>query len=102
MNKLIQRESDFLRLDLNTSDKQRLALLKTIQESQLNAIVQIVYNVLMGSRPLSSRDRKEIANHKLVIRRFVSRKLSLEQRKRLLIKYYDHFHKLIKSIRSDL
>ena len=91
-----------MRLLLSTSDKQRHALLKTIQTAQLRAVVQIVYNVLMGNRDLSNSDTKRLKKHKIVIRRFISKGLSVEERKRILRKYIQPILQIIKVVREEL
>ena len=90
MSSLLKKELGFLRLLLRTGTKQQRALLKTIQPSQLRAIVQVVYNVLMGTRQLSPGNKKLMQRYKRIIRRFVSKELSPEQRKRILLKYFQY------------
>ena len=58
MNKLIKQEKYFLCLLLNTTIKQKKVLLQSIEKSQLRAIVQIVYNVMLGNRPLAKEVKK--------------------------------------------
>ena len=102
MNILKKKEGDFLRLFLSTSENQRTALLKTIQTSQLQTIVEIVYNVLMGTRDISIQYVKVLKKHKTMIRRFVSKTLSNKERKRLLIKYSKHFITILNVVRAEL
>ena len=59
MNPLIKKEKDFLRLLVTTTDKQKKVLLQTIEKSQLRAIVQIVYNLMIGYRTLPEKDKKK-------------------------------------------
>lgn len=102
MNSLKESQGDFLRLLLNTNPRQKRALLKTLQKSQLNAIVQIVYNVLMGNRILPDKDKKDLFKHKTVIRRLVSKGVSQKERKRLLLKYLAHVLKILNVVRPEL
>lgn len=102
MNSLIKKENDFLRLLLTTSDKQRKALLQTIERSQLRAIVQIAYNLLVGYHPLPEKDKKKLEKRKDVIRQFVSRGISLKTRKALLLKYYKYILLFINAIKGQL
>ena len=102
MNQLIRSEKDFLLLFLSTSHKQRNALLEAIEKPQLSAIVQIVYNVLQGYRPLPSNDIKLLSRRKDIIRLFVSKGVSLKKRKELLIKYSKYILPFINSIKSEL
>lgn len=102
MNSLKKEEGDFLRLLLSTSNVQRRALLNTIKRSQLNAIVQIVYNVLINNRSLPDNDKKILTRHKRIIRRFVNKGITYAERRRILQKYYKHISKFLKVIQSEL
>lgn len=102
MNSLIKTQIHFLRLLLSTSTKQQMALIKTIQPSQMKAIVQIAYNVLHGYRLLSNKNKKTLQTHKLVIRRFISKGLSYEKRRSLLVKYLKHILLLLQVVRTEI
>ena len=102
MNGLIKKEKHFLRLLLTTTVKQKKALLRAIEKPQLRAIVQIVYNLMVGYRTLPENDRKRLAKRKTVIREFVSRGLSFKKRKELLFKYYKYILTFIHAIRGEL
>ena len=102
MNNLIRKESDFLRLLMSTSAKQQKALLKSIELPQMKAIVQIVYNVLVGNRELKERVIKTLQKHKMIIRRLVSKSLSFEKRKTLLVKYFKYVLPFLQVIESEL
>lgn len=102
MSQLIKKEKDFLRLLLNTSIKQKKVLLRAIDKSQLNAIVQIVYNLMLGYHPLADKDKKQLAKHKTVIRQFISKSISLKKRKELLLKYFKYILPFINTIKSKL
>ena len=102
MNQLIKKEKYFLRLILHTSSKQRIALFKQIETSQLRAIVQIVYNVLLGNRSMTEKDKKQLAKRKSVIRQFVSKGISLKKRKALLLNYHRYIVPFIEVVKSEL
>lgn len=102
MSDLINRQASFLRLLLTTSVKQQLVLIKHIQLPQMKAIVQIAYNVLVGNRVLPSRDIKKMETYKVAIRRFVSKGLSLEKRKRILVKYFKYIILLLNTVKGEL
>lgn len=102
MNKLVRQERDVLNLLLNTSNKQKKVLLQTIEKQQLNAIVQIVYNILQGYRPLPDKDKRLLAKRKDVIRQFVSKGVSLKKRKDLLLKYFMYILPFISLIKGEL
>lgn len=102
MNRLVKKEIKFLRLLISTSSLQQRALIKTIQPSQMQAIVQIAYNVLIGNRVLSAENKKKLKTHKVIIRRFVSKELPFEKRKEILLKYFNYILLLIKVIEKEL
>jgi hypothetical protein len=102
MNPLIRKEKDFLLLLLHTSDKQKKVLIQNIEKLQLSAIVQIVYNILIGVRPLTEKDKKHVIKRKLIIRQFVSKGLSLKKRKELLLKYFKYILPFIAAVKSEL
>ena len=68
MNSLIKKEKHFIILLLRTNRKQQTALIKTITKSQLQAVVQIVYNVIHGFRSLPEKIKKNLQRLKTVIR----------------------------------
>ena len=102
MSQLIKKEKDFLRLLLNTTDKQKKSLLESIEKPQLKAIVQIAYNILLGHRSLAEKDKKRLARRKTVIRQFVSKGISLRKRKELLLKHFRYILPLIDVVKSEL
>lgn len=102
MNSLIKNQSDFLRLLISTSSSQQTLLIKSIQPKQMEALVQIAYNVLIGNRTLSKQNKKQLKRHRMIIRRFVSKSLSLEKRKNILCKYFKYILKLIKPVAKEL
>ena len=102
MNQLIKKEIDFLRLLVTTTDKQRRALLHAIEKSQLRAIVQIVYNLMIGFITLPQKDKNKLAKRKTVIRQFVSKGISFKKRKELLLKYYKYILLFINAIKGKL
>ena len=98
----MRKEGEFLRLLLSTSIKQRQAMLKTIEKTQLSAIVQIVFNVLMGNRELNQSDKNSLKKCKTVIHRFVSKTVSDTERKPLFLKYSLHIIKILNAVKKEL
>jgi hypothetical protein len=95
MSELVKKEKHFLVLFLSTSDAQRRALINSITSSQLKAVVQVVYNALQGNLTVNDRVIRAVKGSRLVIRRFISKDLSHQQRKRLLSKYTNQFLMLL-------
>ena len=102
MNSLLKREAAFLRLLLHTNARQQRALLKTIQSSQLQAIVQVVYNVLMGMRELKPKDKQRLKQHKQIIRRFVSKDISSQRRKQILLHYFPYLKIALELVSKEI
>jgi hypothetical protein len=102
MSEIIQKEKDFLRLLIYASQNQKKTLILGIEKAQIHAIVQIVYNVLHGYRPLPDKDKMLLSRKKNVIRLFVSKGVSLKKRKELLFKYSKYILPLIYVIKSEL
>ena len=87
---------------MSTTIKQKKALLQSIEKSQLRAIVQIVYNLMVGNRSLPEKHKKRLAKRKTVIRQFVSQGLTFKNRKELLLKYYKYILPFVNAIQSEL
>ena len=102
MNKVIKKESDFIRLLLNTTGRQQRALIKSITHEQMKAVVQIVYNVLQGNRVISSKFKTKLAKYKRFIRRFVSNELTSRRRIILFLKYYQFILPLLRAVEKEL
>jgi hypothetical protein len=102
MNPLIKKEKDFLLLLLHTSNKQKKVLLQNIEKSQLTAIVQIVYNIMLGNRSIGEKDKKRLSKRKVIIRQFVRKGVPLKKRKELLLKYYTYILPFIVTIKGEL
>lgn len=65
MNRLIKMEKYFLGLLVSTTVKQKKALLQDKEKPHLWAIVQIVYNLMVGN---SALPEKKVSKRKTVIR----------------------------------
>lgn len=98
MNSLIKSEKHFILLLLTTNRKQQIALIRTITKSQLQALVQIVYNIVYGYRTLPENDKKKLQRFKLVIRKFIAKRISTPKRTALFLKHLNQYILLIKPI----
>lgn len=102
MKAIRKKHGHFLKLLLTASGSQQFALLKAIEPSQMKAVVEIVYNVMVGNRHLTRQTIKKLNKHKRVIRRFVRKGLTVSQRKRLLQKYFPLIKPLIEAVKTEL
>lgn len=87
---------------MSTNSAQQKAMINTILPAQMRALVQIVYNVLVGNRELSDANKKKLKVHKTIIRRFVSRELSFQKRKEILLKYLKQISILVNTVVKEL
>ena len=82
-----QDEKKHLILFLMDLPKQQFAhLLKIITKEQLQAIIEIIYNVVQGVCTISEANTSILSNHKHLIRRLITKRSTLSQRKKLLLK----------------
>jgi hypothetical protein len=72
---------------VEASEDQRKAILKTLSEPQMRAVIEAIYNVLGGVCPLSTKDKSKLYDYRTVIRRLVGKELTAKQRQRLLCKH---------------
>lgn len=102
MNSLIKNEKYFILLLLTTIRKQQIALVRSITKSQLQVLVQIVYNIIHGFRSFPENDKKKLKRFKSVIRKFITRRLSFTQRTDILLKHLKQFILIFKPIIKEL
>lgn len=76
MTSSVQKHIDFLKLLATTHKKQRIQLLHTISGSQLDVLVETVYNILNGVCPLTKTEEQSLKKHKTLLRKVVDKKLS--------------------------
>ncbi len=76
----------FLKLFITTNKFQRKAILKTITRYQIKTLVEIAYNLLKGNISLNSVEKKKFIKHREFFRQLSNRKLSLKNKKQLLLR----------------
>ena len=95
---MVRKHLPLFEILISSSDNQRQAVLKTLADSQLKAILEAIYNVLKGTCPLRDKERNKSVPFKTVIRRIVSDGLTQKQRKRLLSKHHHLLPFLLKPV----
>ena len=86
----------FIILLNGASDQQLSCILKILTREQLQTIIEIIYNVLHGVCIISDSNKSILAKHKKFIRKIVSRRSTLMERKKLFLnqeKYYQYLFK---------
>lgn len=82
-----QDEKHHLILFLMDAPKQQFThLLKIMTKEQLQTIIEIIYNVLHGVCTISDINKSILSKHKRLIRRLVTKRSTLTERKKLLLK----------------
>lgn len=102
MRQKILKEAYFVGLLLSADQRQRRILLQTISKPQLEALIEILYNILHGYGSLPEKDKQHLKRYQSVIRDFVNRRMSYRQRKTLLLKHFNLLYRLLKVVRRYL
>lgn len=76
----------FIKFLQDIPKQQLVCFLKIITKEQLQAIIEIIYNVVQGVFPISVANKSVLSKHKNLIRALVSKRTTLSERKRLLLK----------------
>lgn len=92
----MKKERYFLKYLLNTDKKQQKLLIQHISKSQMDVIIEIIFNVLAGNLTISNNDKKALQRYRTVIDKLVSKGLSRAKRKTLLEKYLSQVILLLK------
>ncbi len=68
MAQRVEKHLTLYRVLVDTTDVQRVAILRTLTPSQLRAVLEAIYNVLRGACPVDDTLKKKLHRHKKVIR----------------------------------
>lgn len=98
----IQEEKYFLKFLFNTTEQQQKILMKHLTKSQMDVLVEVIYNAIMENLTIAATDKKRLNRYRHVIRKVVSKGLSQRWRKALLLKYFKQIISLIKPCESWL
>ena len=93
MSKNLKKFKNFLILMLITNRTQAKALLQTITSGQVEAIVEIVYNLMNIASTVS--DKAVLRKRRTYLKKLANKKTSLSAKKRLIVK---HRAKLLKTL----
>lgn len=76
----------FLNFLVDIDNNQRNAILKTLTNEQLQILVEIIYNLLKGSLPISKKYKDLLYPNKQAIRKVVDESISKHLRRKRLLK----------------
>ena len=102
MGDKIQKEKYFLKFLFNTTEQQQKILMKHLTKSQMDVLVEVIYNAIMGNLTISDTDKRRLQRYRHVIRKVVSKGLSQKRRKSILLKHFKQIISLIKPCESWL
>ena len=95
---MVKKYLSLFQMLVEASDVQRMAILKTLSDQQLRALIEAVYNVLRGVCSINNKDKKKLFNYKTIIRRLVNKELTSKQRHRLLINHQGMLPVLLRQV----
>ena len=98
MARKVEKHLALFRLLIDTTEAQRLAVVKTLNPGQIKAVVEAIYNVLKGTCPVSDKVKKTLYQQRRIIRRLVSKELTRQQQHRLLVKHRKVLPLLLKPV----
>lgn len=75
MTSSVEKHIDFLKLLATTHKKQRIQLLHTISGSQLDVLVETVYNILNGVCPLTKTEEQSLKKKRKVVDKKLSNRI---------------------------
>ena len=93
--KRIKQNSDFLRATTSAHAEQCKALLNSAKTSQLDAICEILLNILRGVIPIKEDIFKKATRYRRVLRQLVTKCAKKKGRKELMVKYFGILQKLL-------
>ena len=100
--KKIQENIHFLYVLVSSSKQQRESLIKTVSKSQLQALLEVIFNTLKGTVTLTTKNKELLSRYKKVIRKVVDPHTSLRQRRALLYKFSSIFIYIVKIVLSQI
>ena len=85
MSRVVNNNRGFLQLLADCPAYQRQFLLKTATPQQLHALVQVLYNVLMGHTPIPEENKRILLPYKDASLHLASPNVSYKTKKRVLV-----------------
>ena len=86
MNREVKSQIDYIRFVKTCNKLQRNYLIEFSTSEQLQALTDIIYNVLLGNCPLGKNIKSKLSKYKNIMRQIVEKKVTKKKRKILLKK----------------
>ena len=85
MSRVVNNNRGFLQLLADCPAYQRQFLLKTATPKQLQALVQVLYNILMGHIPISEENKRVLLPHKDALLNMARPNVPYKTKRRVLV-----------------
>jgi len=86
MSGRIRQHATFLRLLQESTPRQRKAVIESITNTQLDALSQLILNIVQGNIPVTDSYIKKLKRYKDIIHSLATRKVSRVKKRDALIK----------------
>ena len=93
--KRVKDNASFLKATTSAHPEQCKALIQTAHNKQLDAICEILLNIVKGVIPLKEELFKKASKFKKILRELVAKCTNKKARKELMIKYFGILKKLL-------
>jgi hypothetical protein len=95
----VTQNGDFLKsIATATSESDGRALIRSAKPTQLDALCEVLVNILRGVVPISDGVKKLAFKHKTILRKLATKCLRKLKRKKLFIKYIKIIGRLIAAV----
>jgi len=84
MSKCLDRNKDFLKILMESTEDQRHHLIQNASPDQIRVLSEISLNILSGNLPLKSRHIKKLTAHKRMIRKLANSRVPHKVKKVLI------------------
>ena len=103
MSKRVWRNWAFIHLLIDTSStKQRKSVVSEATSEQIKTLAEIIANILAGSLPITAAAKKKFSRVKNALRSISQSKVSVLERKRLIINNLSYIVKLLCYVKPAL
>ena len=102
MSKTIRKAYSYLdlMLDNSTPSKQSKYLIQTATENQVNALCEVLYNIIYGDITISVKDRKSLTKRKKLVDFLLSKNKPISNKRTLFQRYIKFLLRIIKQARK--
>jgi hypothetical protein len=95
MERVKQNQAFLNAIATSTRERDGRAIIRSAKPQQLDAVCEIIVNILHGVVEISGSLKKQAAKHKTVLRKLAKKCLRKIKRKKLFLKYFAIIRRLI-------